>query len=117
MTFHSCPNCNFILQPGVKSGNLVMTCRNCNYHAKGKDPLVYTKNYKLSITESESVTNPWLIYDVTLARTNKKKCKNPACDSHKDTSLREAVIFNKPSEKSLINYFRCVLCSYEWTTS
>lgn len=117
MTFSSCPQCNFILTPGYKNKVLIMTCRNCNFTVEGKDSLIYTKDYKLNVTESKDVVNPYVPYDNALARTNKRKCPNKECESNKNPKLREAVIRNNPIEKSLINIYRCVICNTEWTIS
>lgn len=117
MSFSSCPNCSFILTPSYRNKILVMTCRNCNYTAEGKDSLISSKNYKLTITESKDIVNPYIPFDNALARTNKKKCPNRECESNKNPKLREAVIRNNPIEKSLINIYRCVICNTEWTNS
>jgi hypothetical protein len=75
--------------------------------------LIYSKSYNTNLT-SEDENYTYAIYNVTLPRTRNYVCKNAKCETHKDDSLKEAVI----TKNSLYQVVQiCCACSSFWTNA
>lgn len=72
--------------------------------------LIYSKNYNAT-SSAETDDYTFAIYDQTLPRTKNYMCKNPDCESHKNDSVKEAVLTKNSIEQIV---YICVSCSTNW---
>lgn len=90
--------------------DVVFSCNNCGFN-RGIEPM--TLLYEKGNVEDEKVLEPDdysdMIYDNTLLRDRKYTCVNSKCPSHKDFSLREAVVFREHPD-SFVTIYVCVAC-------
>src|SRR5271154_2498044 len=85
-------------------------CKFCkNYKPIKPTTLVYSKNYNTAVVEVSDYT--YAIYDPTLTRTKNYICKNPKCKTHKDASLKEAVLTKNATDQIV---YVCCACSTNW---
>ena len=95
----------------VGTNKAYFVCRFCkNYKQIKPRTLIYSKNLNTSnIMEVDDYT--YAIHDHTLARTKNYICKNSKCETHKNSSIKEAVL-TKNSIDQLV--YVCVVCSTWW---
>lgn len=89
-------------------------CKYCK-HFKPIKPgtLIYSRSYGgESSAETEDYT--YAIYDQTLPRTKNYICKNPKCESHKNETIREAVLTKNVFYQIV---YICTACSTYWVNA
>lgn len=72
--------------------------------------IIYTKKYQTS-TSTEDIDYTYAIHDQTLARTRNYICPNEKCETHSDSSLKEAVL-TKNSNDQIV--YICTVCNKNW---
>uniref|UniRef100_A0A6C0LUS1 TFIIS-type domain-containing protein n=1 Tax=viral metagenome TaxID=1070528 RepID=A0A6C0LUS1_9ZZZZ len=72
--------------------------------------LIYSKNYNIS-DPVETEDYSYAPYDQTLARTRNYICKNPSCQTHKNDSLKEAVLTKNINHQIV---YVCCHCHKYW---
>ena len=107
-----CKVCENKLYSFENDNKLYLKCKNCGFQEEQKNMVVHSKVYKESSDANQHITNKFLIYDVTLPRTNKKKCPNSLCISNKNKNKQEAVFF--PNTKTMELIYICTNCNTEW---
>lgn len=98
-------------EPNVGGNAAYFICKFCRFY-KPIEPgtLIYSKSYGFDNTiETEDYT--YAIYDHTLPRTKNYICKNTECKSHKDDSVREAIITKNSAEQVV---YICTNCLTNW---
>ena len=111
-----CPNCNntFVI---VKANNedgktkAMFKCTNCEHvEAIEQGTKIISRSTKKN-TESSDLNSKYkdMIHDDTLPHTRNYTCPNKKCESHSDTSKRDAVWF-KPNASSYKIIFVCTSC-------
>lgn len=103
-----------VVEPKIGSNIAYFICKYCK-NSKPIKPgtLIYSKNYGgNNITEVVDYT--YVIYDQTLPRTKTYICKNPKCETHKDTSLKEAVLTKNTLDQIV---YICTVCSTDWVNA
>ena len=73
--------------------------------------ILFILTYKTSDYKQTS-KNRHIRYDTTLPRTNKIKCVNNECISHKETDKNEIVLYTIKYNQEL--KFICINCNSEW---
>ena len=90
--------------------NVYLICKFCkNYKPIEPKTIIYSKNYGSSSLDIEDYT--YMIYDNTLPRTRNYDCKNVGCDTHKNPSLKEAIITKNTTEQVI---YVCTRCTTHW---
>jgi len=103
-------------QTDVKVGSNVayFICKFCkNYEPIKPTTLIYSKSYNTT-SQAETEDYKYAIYDQTLARTKYYDCKNDNCKTHKDESLKEAVLTKNIMDQIV---YICTYCSSSWIYS
>lgn len=86
-------------------------CKFCkNYKPIKPGTLIYSKNYNTS-SSSDVDDYTYAIYDQTLPRSRQYICKNDNCETHKNDSIKEAVITKNATEQVV---YICTICSTSW---
>ncbi len=89
-------------------------CKFCRNHKPiGPGTIIYSKKYSTD-TSSVSDDYTYIIHDYTLPRTHNYICKNTKCATHKDPSLKEAILTKNVSEQLV---YVCTHCKTYWITS
>lgn len=98
-------------EPKIGSNIAYFICKYCR-HSKQIKPgtIIYSKSYSNDGSmEIEDYT--YAIYDQTLPRTRNYICKNPDCESHKNSSDKEAVLTKNATDQIV---YICTMCSSNW---
>ena len=109
-----CNECNSLFYPKEVDGNIKYICKMCGNTEKCTDSIIDVNIYKEKELNSGD-NNEYIIHDVTLPRTKKKKCPNKKCKSHIQLDLNEIVMLSDKYTQKL--YYTCVVCNTEWTYS
>lgn len=110
---------NFFVEeknPVTKVGSNIVyfICKYCN-NSKPIKPgtLIYSKKYGgQNTSEAHDYSN--IIYDQTLPRTKNYICKNKDCETHRDDSIKEAVLIKNMSDQIV---YVCTSCITSWVGS
>lgn len=88
-------------------------CKHCA-NSKPIEPgtVIYSKSHNVS-SSVESVDYGNITDDMTFMRTVNYICRNKKCKTHKDLSLREAVMTKNTSEQIV---YVCTYCKAFWTS-
>ena len=101
---------------GKKIGSNVayFICKFCKNH-KPIQPgtQIYSKNYN-TVVSVENDDYTYAIYDYTLARTKNYICKNKKCETHRDDSLKEAVLTKNITDQIV---YVCCHCLTNWVNT
>jgi len=83
-------------------------CRSCNYSEQIKSgTVIYTRKYGFDAGSLEVEDYSHLIHSNILLRSKNYTCRNPKCDTHKNTNLKEAVITRDPTDRVI---YVCCAC-------
>lgn len=100
-----------VVEPKIGSNSAYFICKYCKYSKPIKPgTLIYSKNYNTN-SSSEIDDYTYAIYDQTLPRVRNYICKNSKCESHKNDSVREAVLTKNTSDQIV---YICTSCSTNW---
>ena len=89
-------------------------CKNCIYNVPIKDGTLIFSKSSSDITRSyTSTTDVNKIHSNILPLTRKYICVNDKCDSHKDITKREAVIYRVHNSFGV--KYKCTTCLQEWS--
>ena len=107
-----CVNCENMLYPREIDKQLFMCCKNCGYKDKSNDLVIFSKIYNDDTALEDTINNKYIVNDVRLPRTTKKRCPNEKCASRSDAGKQMAVIetVKKTQEKIYI----CCECHTDW---
>lgn len=101
------------LQPKDVSKKTRFFCNNCtNMKPIDETILVFKQSFKKESSIDQSDYS-FYINDPLLPRTHDYTCKNPKCETHKNSKMKEAV-FIKEDNTNIVNYICCV-CSYGYS--
>lgn len=109
-----CPNCEFKIYPIEEEDKLYNQCLNCGYKDEFKSTIINKKIYKGK--SAQMTVNEFCRHDVSLPRTDKKKCENSQCESHKKEGKdgnTTAVFIMDPTSLKLT--YICTECGTNWT--
>ena len=107
-----CNNKLYLLEEGNK---LYLRCNKCGFKKKNKKKIIITKTYNFNSSATDIVNNKYIVYDMTIPRTNIKDCPNVECISNKDKSKREAVLYPNKNTRELT--YVCCICFSSWKFS
>lgn len=105
-----CPECGFKYNVVELEGKLMNLCKNCGHEEENTKYIVEIRKVKDDVGEE---VNPDIVNDPTYARTRKVKCPNPDCESRKDKSKQEAIIYQSPT--TLKGVYFCRVCATQWS--
>lgn len=105
-----CPECQNLLYI-VEEDTLYEQCKSCGYREKHDKSVIITKSY-VKTSYKNSASKQFMVYDPSYAHTIHYSCPNEKCESHKDPSLQDAIVFSEGNELSSV--YICTLCKYEW---
>lgn len=90
------------------------SCKFCNNSTKIQPgTVIYLKKFGLGANNAiEDYT--YVVHDNSLARTHTYICKNTKCPTHKDLSVREAILIYNLSEQLV---YICTACNTSWINS
>lgn len=95
----------------VGSNIAYFICKFCkNYKPIKPGTVIYSKSYS-TINASEMEDYTYAIYDQTLPRTRTYICKNAKCETHKNDSLKEAILTKNATDQIV---YICTHCSTNW---
>ena len=89
-----CVNCENMLYQREIDKQLFMCCKNCGYKDKSNDLVIFSKIYNDDTALEDTINNKYIVNDVRLPRTTKKRCPNEKCASRSDAGKQLAVIIN-----------------------
>lgn len=96
-----------------ESNAAFFVCKNCIYNVPIKDSTLIFSKSSSDITRSyTSTTDANKIYSEILPLTRKYICPNTKCESHKDLTKREAIIYR--IHNSFGVKYKCTSCLQEW---
>ena len=98
-------------EPKIGSNIAYFICKYCK-NSKPIKPgtLIYSKNYGgNNITETVDYT--YAIHDQTLPRTRTYICVNSKCETHKNNSIKEAVLTKNALDQIV---YICTVCETDW---
>lgn len=106
-----CEECNNLLTYKNEGTKLYLICQTCNKKYESNDYIIYHKNNN---RKKNIRINTNFIYDPRLPRTNKIKCLNSNCESHKfKENENEIVIYN--NSNNMISSYICSTCKHIWS--
>ena len=111
MNIEFCPECNTCLHLSEIDGELKNICKQCGNTNENTDDILYTVYYKTKEKQSNH-NKKYIMYDSTQPRTNKIKCINDECSSHKKPETNEIVVHTLEHNQEL--KYICVNCKTEW---
>lgn len=101
-------------EPKIGSNVAYFICKFCKNNKPIKPgTLIYSKNYS-TVVSVETDDYTYAIHDQTLARTKNYICKNPKCETHKDDSLKEAILTKNATDQIV---YVCCHCSTDWVNA
>jgi hypothetical protein len=94
-------------------GKAYFVCKFCkNYDPIKPGTLLFSKKYSLTATaEEENINYSLIVHDASLPRTHNYICKNKKCETHKDSSLNEAVLLKNMKDQVI---YVCCVCETSW---
>jgi len=91
-----------------------MICKKCYYHKKLTDlTLIFSKSSDNEVVVYENTFSfPYLKHNHLHPRTRNYKCKNVECPTHKDSNIREAILYKGDNQFELT--YICTVCDTWW---
>jgi len=94
----------------------LLVCSNCFFVKFIEPNQILLEDTFVSSVKNDNIFHTELrTKDKTLPRTREYTCINKNCVSHKNPSLREAVIYRK--RNTMITYYMCCACNEYWKIS
>ena len=102
---HFCKVCGFMYRTQEIDGKLKFVCDNCGNEEDNNEYII--ESMKVLDSSLDNI-NTDIVYDPTFSRTNKKKCPNKECPTHKSTAVHSEAIIMRDKDLKII--YICVHC-------